>query len=216
MTILYNLDPLSALDLYCHGETNGFSDEDFIKNEESRDLAVPPTLKSFLKNYGYHAVNQNGNVLQLFHPDNICEIHTHDVIEIPLLVIGLFYDDLLALQLDSSELQVVCGTEAKTGLHWSPMKLNLTGLFMIMFTYMLFQCNRHLVYSQPDRINAVLARHNMEKAKIVPGQGCPQHFSLNFNDKTETFLIAEFDEDGTELIRLHAVPLKTEPDDRNK
>ena len=52
MAVLYNIDPFSALKIIYQGKTDGFSDEDFERNDSERGIIVPQILKNFLKSYG--------------------------------------------------------------------------------------------------------------------------------------------------------------------
>lgn len=53
LAVLYNLNPLETMALFCDGEKRGVWSGGFIKNEKKRGLVLPTMLREFLKNYGY-------------------------------------------------------------------------------------------------------------------------------------------------------------------
>lgn len=207
MGLLYNLEPLEAMDLYYGGEKNGIWEGEFIKNEKTRGLVFPPILKEFLTAYGYLDINQNKDSFRFFFPDDMNEISLQTEIgEVPILIIGVFRDYVLGIRRDTEDLQAAFGEQTEDGTMWSPVGLNFSGILATMLVSLLFQSGKHTVCDNEDAIDAELAKYDAQRSLLRPGAGCPQHFSLNYISEKNLFLIAEFDAQGENITMLHVVP----------
>ena len=49
MAVLYNIEPLKAMELYYDGEHNGVWNGDFIKAKKQSGLDIPAPLREFLE-----------------------------------------------------------------------------------------------------------------------------------------------------------------------
>lgn len=207
--MLYNLDPLSAMDLYYSGERNGIWNGDFIKNEKQRGLVLPTELQEFLENYGYLDVNRNEDSFRLFHPDDMGIINLQtDIGEVPILAAGIFRDYLVGLRLDTRDLEAAFGERTQDGTMWSPVELTFSGMLATMFVALLFRTEGHLFLQEAVAIDAEIEKYGGERTKILPSEGCPQHFSLNFHEESKAFLIVEFDSQGAGMKSLHVIEPK--------
>lgn len=210
MAVLYNLEPLAAVELFYDGEKNGVWNGDFIKNEKERGLSLPPLLREYLENYAYLEINRGQIVF--FHPDDIREfdLPTDDG-NVHIMVIGRADAFFVGIELGTDDLDIALGTidEEKRSIMWGPSDgITLAGLLRVMFVSMLFKSGDKFMYSGAE-INAVLKKHDAARDKIAPSAGSTQHTSLNFDEENGAFLIAEYDESGSEMTFLHVVPRKT-------
>lgn len=228
MAILYNLEPLAAVDLFYGGEKNGVWNGDFIRNEKTRGLVLPPIVREFLENYGYWDLNRNQSSFRLAQPDNIGEICLQtDIGDVPVMVIGFYQDYLVGIRLDTEDLQAAFGKQTDDGVMWSPVaNLNFSGILATMFVSLLFQSDDHYAFENAFEMDAALAGQSIDNPQILqtvkkasnamqlnsarfrPGEGCPEHFSLNFDEENGVFLIVEYDRQGENIICLHAAPQK--------
>ncbi len=211
MPVLYNLEPLAAIDILYEGVgKNGVWKGDFIKNEKKNCLFVPTVLREFLENYGYLDINRGQ--IQFVHPDDMREIHlrTEDG-EIRILYIGTADQLLVGIELDSPDLNIAFGEidEESRSVMWGPSDgITLEGIMRVMFVSMLFQTADKYLF-QGAEIDAVLKQNGAERSKIMPSEGSTQHTSVNYVPEKNTFLIAEYDEQGANMAFLHSVPRKS-------
>lgn len=237
MSVLYNLSPLKAMELFYDGEKRGVWDGDFIKNEKKRGLVLPPLLREFLENYGYLEINEGGEgKFKLFHPDGIGGVLLNDDEEgdIHLLVIGVLGELWIAVRMDECDyLRIVFGEKsddvnrmltqlpqergteaaqprATCGTIWTPTENGtLEGVLTVMFCSQLFGSADSFVFEEKNEINAVLKKHGADRSLILPGEGSAQHISLCFDNASGAFLVAEFDPGCGHITMLHVVPRKT-------
>lgn len=209
MGVLYNLDPLTAMSLFYGGEKNGIYQGDFIKNKKRRGLILPSALKDFLENYGYMDVNRNKASFQLFHPDDISEVCLQvNTGEMSVMVVGVFQDYLVGILPDTRELQVTFGIQGDDGTEWNPANLTFSGMLVTMLVSLLFRNDDHSIFQESYRIYMQIEKYGAKRTEILPGTGCPQHFSLNFHEESGMFFVAEFEKHGVEITSLHVVPKK--------
>lgn len=210
MSLSYNLAPLAALELFFDGEKNGVWEGDFIKNEKERGLTVPPLLREYLENYAYLEINKGQIVL--FHPDEIREfdlpIGDGDG-EVHIMAIGRADNFFVGIERGTDDLAIGEINEEKRSIMWGPSDgITLGGLLRVMFTSMAFKSGDHFIYSG-DEIDAVLKKHGAARDKITPSEGSTQHTSLNFDEESGAFVVAEYDPSGKTMTYLHIVPRKT-------
>ncbi len=209
MAMLYNLDPFSAMEIFYGGEKNGVWNGDIIKNEKKRGLVLPYAVREFMENFGYLDVNRNEGSFQFFHPDDMWQFGLEtDSGEVPIIVIGIFGNYLLGIRTDTEELKAAFGERTDDGTEWSPADVNFSGILTTMFVSLLFKSEGHEIYKDGYEIYSEIKKQGGERSKILPGYGCPQHFSLNYNEENERFYIAEFEEYGVEIVNLHTAPKK--------
>lgn len=206
MAVLYNLDPLAAIDIFYHGEKNGIPQGDFIKNERQRNITFPPLLREFLEQYGYFGINQNVNTFSFFRPDIIKPIYlSTDEGEIPILSIGYFDERFIGIRTDIEDFPVSVGREYKNVVEWSPSPLNLLGAITVMFLTVLFDTDEHYSYYT---VKPVLEKYGVLQSEILPSNNCPERFSINFDEERKIFIVAEFDGESEEIVCLHTAPLR--------
>lgn len=216
MAILYNLEPLKAIELYYGGERHGVWNGDFIKNEKKRGLIVPPPLREFLENYGYLSINRDENGYHLFNPDGmgIVDLMAGDE-EIHLLVIGSLNtldseteeenSYWVAVQRDYEELPAALGEETEDGVMWRPIDTTLNGIFSVMFCSHLFKNSDVYVYNEHE-MEAVMKARGIDPKKIMPSEGHSQHASICYDEESGAFIILSEYEDG---IMLHIATRKS-------
>lgn len=222
MAILYNLDPITALDIFYEGEHHGVYKGDFIKNEKKHKLVLPPLLREFLEKFGYLSVNEGGlSAYKVFHPDDMAQfsLHGENGEDIKLLVCGalvvpqkgaesepepeteLFY---IGVRPDTPDLQMAMGQNSEDGMDWWPTGRTLEGLLRLMFISIICKSCDSYLFEEKSEITAVLKHHNADVSQMnYRGEWA----SVHFNDESGEFLVTEFDESNGEMIRLHAVQL---------
>lgn len=208
MSVLYNLEPLKAIELFYDGEKNGVWNGDFIKNEKEHGLTVPAMLREFLEKYAYLDINK-GQVT-FFHPDHIRELSLPvEDGEIHIMVIGKVNELFLGIELGTEELDIAVGAVEDERVMWGPSNgVTLAGMMRVMFVSTLFKSTDKFLY-QGAEIDAVLKKHGAAYSEIVPSNGSTQHTSINFDEENGAFLVAEYNEQGGEMTFLHVVPRKT-------
>ena len=228
MAILYNLDPITALDIFYDGEHHGVYRGDFIKNEKKHGLVLPGLLREFLERYGYLSVNEGGvGAYKIFHPDDMAQfsLHGENGEDIRLLVCGalivpkngaesesepgfdpeteLFY---IGVRPDTPDLQMAMGQNSGEGMDWWPTGRTLAGLLRLMFVSVIFKSCDSYVFEEKSEIAAVLKHHGADAAQM---SYLGEWASVHFNDESGEFLVTEFDEANGGLIRLHAVQMNS-------
>ncbi len=216
MAILYNLDPLKAIEIYYGGERHGVWNGDFIKNEKKRGLVVPPPLREFLENYGYLSINRDENGYHLFDPDGmgLVDLMAEDE-EIHLLVIGALntldseteeeISYWVAVQRDYEELPAALGEETEDGVMWSPIDTTLEGIFSVMFCSHLYKNSDVYIYGELE-MDAVMEARGIDPKKVLPSQGHPQHPSICYDEESGAFFVLSQYEDS---LLLHIATRKS-------
>lgn len=207
MSIQYNIDPISSLELFYDGEHHGVYRGDFIKNEKKRGLVLPPMLHEFLEKFGYLSVNAGGpNAYRIFHPDDMAMIALSDGNggEVHIIVIGsltvnkqgtedeeeMFFVGVLP---ETPDFQMAMGQESENGgMDWWPTGRTLSGQLDLMFLSILGRSCNSYVFDEPSDIKAVLAHHNFDVSK-APFTG--EWASVHFDEKNREFIVTEYDEE---------------------
>lgn len=215
MAVLYNMEPLAAMDMFYDGEKNGIWNGDFIKNEKKNGLEFPPVLREFLEKYAY--LDMNKGQITFFHPDNIRMVRlTTDDGEVNIMAVGMADGTdtekmFIGVELGTKNLDIAFGeiNDEDRMVYWEPSDgITLAGMLRVMFVSTLFRGSDKFMF-QGSEIDAVLKKHGAERSRIIPSIGSTQHTSINFDEENGAFLIAEFDESGTDIVFLHVVPRKT-------
>lgn len=225
MSIQYDLDSISALELFYGGEYRGVYKGDFIKNEKKRGLILPPMLREFLEKFGYLSVNAGGmSAYRIFHPDDMAAITLpSDEGEIHLIVIGSLRvikqgteneeeQYFIAVRPDTPDLQMAMGQESDDGRDWWGTGRTLPSLLNIMFLSVLGKSCDTYVFDKSDEIGSVLARHGALLTRI---RYAGDWASVHFDEQRREFLITEFDESG-EICGLRVCPLNSGGEDGAK
>ena len=225
MSIRYNMDPISSLELFYGGEHHGVYRGDFVKNEKKRGLALPPPLREFLENFGYLSVNAGGlNAYQLFHPDDMGMIAMSDGQggEVHIIVIGtlraekqgmeneeeLFFIGVLP---ETPDFQMAMGQETEGGgMDWWPTGRALFGFLNNMFLSVLGKSCDSYVFERPSDVKAVLKKQGFDVSKAgYTGDWA----SVHFNDESGEFIITEFDEEAGFIKCVRVAALGTGGED---
>lgn len=210
MAVLYNMEPLAAMDMFYDGEKNGVWNGDFIKAKKQSGLEIPAPLREFLEKYAYLEINRGQ--ITFFHPDDIGVLHlpTEDG-AVHIMVIGRADELFIGIDLSTKDLDIAFGEvdDETERIMWGPSDgITLGGIMRVMFVSTLFKSSDKFLF-QGAEIDAVLKKHGAERSRIIPSIGSTQHTSINFDEENGAFLVAEFDESGAEIAFLHVVPRKT-------
>ena len=225
MSVLYNLEPLEAMDIFYGGKTNGVSKSELIKFSKESGYDIPPLLCEFLEKYAYLDVNKGQ--ISFFRP---CDMRITDVpIEgkyEDILVAGVSGGELVGLgphvmealeQLDdkrqiigvelfSDDLKIVYGHAVNGKFFWTnSLNETLSGLFRIMFLTAFKDMDRYVYAGKA--IDEVLKTHGAEHLGVMPSEGNVQGYSINYDEDRHTFLVAEFDLFDDDIITtLQVIP----------
>lgn len=218
MSIQYNIDPITALELFYDGEHHGVYKGDFIKNEKKKGLVLPPMLREFLEKYGYLSVNAGGaNSYRIFHPDDMAMIALPDGNggEVHLIVIGTLHLDsrdgvggeelfFIGVRPDTPDFQTAMGQESEGGMDWWGTERTLSGLLTLMFMSILGKSCNSYVFDEPSDIKAVLKHHNFD---VSQAKFTGDWAAVHFNDESGEFIITEFDEESGSIkcVRVAAL-----------
>ncbi len=215
MSIRYDLDPLSALELFYDGEHHGVYKGDFIKNEKKNGLILPPLLRDFLEKFGYLSVNKGGaNSYRIFHPDDMARFSLPSGEgEIRLIVIGSLRVDkrggggedlyFIAVRPDTADLQTAMGQESDDGMEWWGTNRTLSSLLQMMFLAVLGKSGDSYIYEESAEIGAVLKNHGAERSLI---RYRDDWASVHFDEDNKSFLVTEFDAESGGITCLRVVP----------
>lgn len=215
MAVLYNIEPLKAIELFYDGEHNGVWNGDFIKAKKQSGLEIPAPLRGFLEKYAYLEINKGQIVF--FHLDGIRMVRlTSDDGEVHIMAVGRVdgaYGGklLIGIDVDTRELDIAFGEidDEKQMINWAPSEgITFAGLMRVMFVSTLFKGSDKFMF-QGAEIDAVLKKHSAERSLITPSAGSTQHTSICFDEDSGAFLVAEYDERGEDIAFLHVVPRKT-------
>lgn len=215
MSVLYNLEPLKAIELLYDGEHNGVWNGDFIKAKKQSGLEIPSPLREFLENFAYLEINKGQ--IAFFHPDGIRMVNlTADDGEVHIMAVGRADGVgggklLLGIELGTRDLDIAFGEidDENQRINWGPSDgITLDGLMRVMFVSTLFKSADKFLF-QGAEIDAVLKKHGAERSRITPSDGSTQHTSICFDEDNGAFLVAEYDERGENIAFLHVVPRKT-------
>lgn len=219
MSIHYNMDPISSLELFYDGEHHGVYKGDFIKNEKKRGLVLPPMLHEFLERFGYLSVNAGGlHAYRIFHPDDMAMIALSDGNggEVKIIVIGSLRvikqgteneeeAFLVGVRPDTPDFQMAMGQEGENGgMDWWPTGRTLFGFFNMMFLSILGKSCSSYIFEEPSDIKAVLKHHKFD---VSQAQFTGDWATVHFNDESGEFIITEFDEESGSIkcVRVAAL-----------
>lgn len=213
MAILYNMEPLAAMELFYGGKRNGVPPEDFDRSREENGIEIPPVLRKFLENYAYLEINK-GQVT-FFDPEDIRVLHLPvEGGTVHIMVVGRVDETFIGIDIASKRFDIAVGNIEDSRVIWEQSDgMELAGMMRIMFMSTLFKTADKFVFRGAE-IGAVLKSHGAERSKIAPSNGSAQHISINFDEEKGEFLIAEFDKSGDTLTFLHVVPRTEEKSSR--
>lgn len=202
MGILHNLDPFKALSIFCHGETDGFPEEDFSVNMKARGIVLPAILHRFLREYGYMPVNRQSDEPRFIHPNIMTKriFRYGEGKQLPLLIIGRMGDlEITVLDEKSEDPAVMLMKSTKDSAQLLPSDDKLSELFKVMLCGMMIK-EGAIIADDPELAVRLLRENGFDMDKIENDPALHREYSLSFSEETRTFMAAEFS-DG-ELARF--------------
>lgn len=196
MAVLYNIDPFSALEIIYQGKTDGFSDEDFVRNERERGIVVPQILKNFLKSYGYMSVNRLSDSVRILHPNIMSQrvFRYGDNGVLPLLIVGRVGDFQVAIAEDNGEFDpeifLLQTTPEQTQL--LPSDDTISEIFKVMTSGVLLKTENAVIADDPEVAVRLLRENGIDLESIEYNRLLRREYSLCFSEKLRTFVVAEF------------------------
>lgn len=204
MAVLYNMEPLAAMDVFYGGEKNGVAHEVFDKSREKYGFVLPPVLREFLEKYAFHKINK-GQIVFL-HPDDIRMVDPVKGGTVSIIVIGKIGGSFFGIDPSTKDYDIAVGKIEGKQVMWEPSNgMTLAGIMRMMFMSTLLKSPGKLMY-KGEAIDAELNKHKVGRFMITPSGGNSQHISINFDEENNAFLIGEFDAVGKQLTILHVVP----------
>lgn len=203
MAVLYNIDPFSALRIIYGGKTDGFSDEDFLRNERERGIVVPQILKNFLGSYGYMTVNRLSDSVRILHPNLMSQrvFRYGEGGELPLLIVGRVGEFQVAIA-DSAEfdpeIYLLKTTPEQTQI--LPSDDTISEIFKVMTGGVLLKTDNAVIADDPRVAVRLLKENGIDLERIEYNRLLRREYSLCFSEKMRTFAVAEFV--GGELSRF--------------
>lgn len=195
MAVLYNIDPITALKIMYHGETDGFPKEDLERNERGRELVVPPMLKTFLVDYGYMGVNRLSDSVRILHPNLISQriFKYGEGRELPLLIIGRIGDYQVAIvdkDEDDPVIFLLKATHEETQI--LPSDDTLSEILKVMLCGVLMKTEGAVVADDPGQAVRLLKENGVDLESIAYNPVLRREYSVSFNEERRTFITAEF------------------------
>lgn len=192
------------MDLFYQGQKDGVSEEEIRKYENENGFSVPPILREFLKKYSN--LNVNKGRIRLCPPEYIREYHIpSDNGEVDILFIGKVDEMGLGIILGTDNLQIAVGKRNDKQFIWTLCKdSTLAGIMRLMIGSLLFKSNDMFVYCD-DKIDAVLNQYGISRLDITPSEGISQHFSLNYDEESGVFIVAQYDDKGEKMEKINVV-----------
>lgn len=195
MAVLYNIDPFSALDIVYHGETDGFPDEDFKRNEEERGLFVPQILKNFLSRYGYASVNRLSDSVRILHPNLMSErVFTYgDEKQLYLLIVGRVGDFQVAISNHADydpEIYLLKVTPDETQI--LPSDDTISEIFKVMICGVLIKTEGARIVDDPEEAVRLLRENGVDLERIEHNPVLRREYSICYSEELRSFVAAEY------------------------
>lgn len=196
MAVLYNIDPFSALEIIYQGKTDGFSDEDFVRNERERGIVVPQILKNFLKLYGYMTVNRLSDSVRILHPNIMSQrvFRYGDGGGLPLMIMGRVGEFQVAIAEDKAEYDpeifLLKTTPEQTQI--LPSDDTISEIFKVMTSGVLLKTENAVIADDPEVAVRLLRENEIDLECIEYNRLLRREYSLCFSEKLRTFVVAEF------------------------
>lgn len=206
MAVLYNVEPFTAMKILYQGETDGFPEEDFTRNEQERGIVLPQMMRRFLADYGYMTVNRLSDSVRILHPNIMTRrvFRYGDNRELPLLIIGRVGafqvaisderaadPEIFLLRQDPEQTQII------------PSDDTVSEIFKVMVCGVLLKYEGAEVTDDPETAVKKLRENNIDLLKITSDPRLRREYSLCFSEEMRTFATAEFIEG--ELARFFFV-----------
>lgn len=195
MAVFHNLNAFDALKIYFQGETDGISEEEFSENLRIRELALPPLLYQFLREYAYMKVNRQSDAPRFFHPN----IMTRRVFrygegkELPLLIVGRVSDYEITVideSVNDPTVFLMKNTPEQTQL--LPSDDTLSELFKVMLVGLFMKSSGAVIADEPELAARLLRENNFDLDLITNDPKLHREYSISFSEEVRTFAVAEF------------------------
>lgn len=195
MAVLYNIEPLAAMKILYQGETDGFPESDFERNEKDRGIVLPPMLRRFLGDYGYMSVNRLLDSVRMLHPN----IMTKRVFQygegksLPLLIIGRVGEFQVAIPDGNAldpEIFLLRQTPKQTQI--LPSDDTVSELFKVMVCGVLLKDEGAVIADDPGLAVRLLHENEVDLMKITGDPKLRREYSICFTEELRTFTAAEF------------------------
>ncbi len=196
MSVLYNMNPFSALKIIYREQTDGFPEEDFLRNMEQRGITLPSILQKFLMEYGYMSVNRQSGSVRMLHPNLVTKwrFNRERGGELLLLTIGRVGEYQIAIRdepvNDPTTFLLRVGKESKT--HLMPSDDTISELIKVMICGVLFERQGAVLADDPEKAVRLLHENGFDLMKISNTPRLRREYSINFSEEMRTFAIAEF------------------------
>ncbi|MCM1165022.1 MAG: hypothetical protein NC299_11380 [Lachnospiraceae bacterium] len=195
MAVLYNVEPFTAMKILYQGETDGFPEEDFARNEKERSIVLPRVLKRFLAEYGYMTVNRLSDSVRILHPN----IMTRRVFqygenrELPLLIIGrvgMFQVAIPDERAEDPEIFLLRQSPEQTQI--LPSDDTVSEILKVMVCGVLLKSDGAVIADDPGLAVRLLKENNVDLMKITFDPRLRREYSICFTEELRTFTAAEF------------------------
>lgn len=206
MAVLYNMEPFAALKILYRGETDGFPEEDFTRNEQERGIVLPQMLRRFLANYGYMTVNRLSDSVRILHPNIMTRrvFQYGDDRELPLLIIGRVGAFQVAISDErAADPEIFLLRQEPEQIQIIPSDDTVSEIFKVMVCGVLLKYKDALVTDDPQTAVNKLKENDIDLLKITSDPKLRREYSLCFSEEMRTFAAAEFIEG--ELARFFFV-----------
>lgn len=195
MSVLYNIDPFTALNIFYHGESDGFSNEDIERNVQERGIFIPQILKNFLKRYGYMSVNRLSDSVRILHPNLMSErvFMYGDGRRLPLMIVGRVgefqvgiadraeYDpEIFLLKVTPEETQIL------------PSDDTISEIFKVMTCGVLIKTAGARIVDKPEEAVKLLRDNGMDLELIDHNPVLRREYSICYSEEQRSFVAAEF------------------------
>lgn len=195
MAVLYNIDPFSALEIIYQGKTDGFSDEDFERNERERGIVVPQILKNFLKSYGYMTVNRLSDSVRILHPNIMSQrvFRYGEGGELPLMMVGRVGEFQVAIaERAEYDPEIFLLKTAPEQTQILPSDDTISEIFKVMTSGVLLKTENAVIVDDPEIAVRLLRENGIDLERIEYNRLLRREYSLCFSEKLRTFVVAEF------------------------
>ena len=195
MAVLYNVEPFTAMKILYQGETDGFPEEDFTRNEKERGIVLPQMLKRFLAEYGYMTVNRLSDSVRMLHPN----IMTRRIFqygkdrELPLLIIGRVGAFQVAIPDERTadpEIFLIRQTPEQTRI--LPSDDTVSEILKVMVCGVLLKSDGAVIAEDPQLAVKLLRENDVDLLKITYDPRLRREYSVCFSEEMRTFTAAEF------------------------
>lgn len=210
--ILYELEPLKAMEEYYNGKTDGISPEVIAECEKANGYKMPGKVRRFIEKYYNMSIN-HGRVL-VYHPEKMHKMHIaiknlitlgdfveERAAEEDILVIGFAENMLIGVRPNTYDLRIVNGIINGEEVNWESTNLTFSGMMALMF-YLLLHHERDISSFSEELIDVAFREFHLVSQNFRPTRGSAQHLSISYDKTNDSFIVGSFNSDGDQLIQL--------------